>query len=158
MRHRTAERKGVAAAELAVLLPFLMFMAIITTDWARCLKMTLAANAAARNGALYASDSIYAANSPYTSTTEAALSEFSGVTPTPTVTQQSSTDSAGKCSGHRYGDGHVFHACQFPRRAESLHADAELSDADRPDCPTAQILERDGHDTHTDAANRCRPR
>lgn len=95
MRHRTADRKGVAAAELAVLLPFLMFMAIITTDWARCLKMTLAANAAARNGALYASDPIYAANSPYTSTTDAALSEFTGVTPTPTVTEQSTVDSAG---------------------------------------------------------------
>jgi Flp pilus assembly protein TadG len=95
MRQRTAERKGAAAAELAVLLPFLMFMAIITADWARCLKMTLAANAAARNGALYASDPIYAANSPYTSTTEAALSEFTGVTPTPTVTEQSSIDAAG---------------------------------------------------------------
>jgi len=95
MRHRAAKRKGAAAAELAILLPFLMFMAIITTDWARCLKMTLAANAAARNGALYASDPIYAATSPYTSTTDAALSEFKDVTPTPTVTQQSSTDAAG---------------------------------------------------------------
>src|SRR6187549_615756 len=95
MRHRPAKRKGAAAAELALLLPFLMFIAVITTDWARCLKMTLAANAAARNGALYASDPIYAANSPYTSTTEAALSELKDVTPTPTVTEQSSTDAAG---------------------------------------------------------------
>ena len=95
MSNRKSDRDGVAAVELAVLLPFLMFLCVIATDWARCLQSTLTANACARNGALYASDSITQASSPYSTVQEAALAECPGISPPPTVTTATTTDSAG---------------------------------------------------------------
>jgi len=86
-------RRGAATAELAVLLPFIAFLAIIAADWARIYYMTITANAAARNGALWASDAIYAANTGYADLTTAALAECPNMDPTPTVTQTSTTDS-----------------------------------------------------------------
>jgi hypothetical protein len=93
--HRPSDRPGAATAELAVLLPFIAFLAIIAADWARIYYMTITANACARNGALYASDAIYAANTGYASTSAAALAEAPNMDPTPTVTQSSTTDSQG---------------------------------------------------------------
>jgi Flp pilus assembly protein TadG len=90
---KTADRRGAATAELAVLLPFIAFLAIIAADWARIYYMTITANAAARNGALYASDAIYAATTGYADVTAAALAECPNMDPTPTVTQTSATDS-----------------------------------------------------------------
>ena len=88
-------RRGAATAELAVLLPFIAFLAIIAADWARIYYMTITANAAARNGALWASDAIYAANTGYADLTTAALAECPNMDPTPTVAQSSTTDSEG---------------------------------------------------------------
>jgi Flp pilus assembly protein TadG len=95
MKTHTPVREGAATVEFAVLLPFLVFLCCLATDWARCLQMTLTANACARNGALYASDPIAAANSRYTSVQEAALAECPGLSPAPTVTTSSTTDAAG---------------------------------------------------------------
>ena len=49
-------RRGAAAVEFAVLLPFLMFLAVIATDWARLLYHTMTIEQAARCGTLYAAD------------------------------------------------------------------------------------------------------
>jgi hypothetical protein len=49
----------------------------------------------ARNGALYASDPVAASQSPYTSTTQAALADASNLNPQPTVTSTNGVDSSG---------------------------------------------------------------
>jgi Flp pilus assembly protein TadG len=51
---RPDERRGAAATELAVLLPFLIFMFLIATDWARVFYYSMTLDNCARNGALYA--------------------------------------------------------------------------------------------------------
>jgi Flp pilus assembly protein TadG len=71
-------RKGAAAVELAVLLPVLMLLFVITVDFARAFYYSISITNAARDGALWASDpTLVAANqSPYSSYQDAALSEF----------------------------------------------------------------------------------
>jgi hypothetical protein len=49
---------------LAVLLPFLAFLAVITVDWARVMYYTITLDNATRAGALYACDSIAQNRSP----------------------------------------------------------------------------------------------
>lgn len=90
-----ARRRGAAAVELAVLLPFLMYLAIITADWARLLYFTITLSGCARSGALYEADSVAASQSGYADSTAAALAEAPGLSPTPTVTRAQGTDSAG---------------------------------------------------------------
>jgi Flp pilus assembly protein TadG len=78
--------------ELAVLLPFLLFLAVIATDWARQLYYTIVLENAARSGALYACDQISQSQSPYSNVTDAALSEAPNLPLTPTVTQTNLVD------------------------------------------------------------------
>jgi hypothetical protein len=92
---KTDRRKGAATVELAVLLPFLMFIAVIATDWARLLYFTLTIEACARNGALYACDPVVAAASPYPNVSAAALAEAPGISGSTTVTSTPTTDSRG---------------------------------------------------------------
>jgi Flp pilus assembly protein TadG len=76
MRTRKAGRRPAAATvEFAVLLPFLLFLAVIATDWARLLYYTITIEACARNGAMYASDAEVAYKSPYPNVQTAALAE-----------------------------------------------------------------------------------
>jgi Flp pilus assembly protein TadG len=57
-------RRGVAAVEFALLLPFLCFMLIVTVDFCRVYYYSLTISNCARNGALYGSaDSAHAQNS-----------------------------------------------------------------------------------------------
>ena len=98
MKSNKRDRAGVAAVELAVLLPFIMFLCVISTDWARCLQTTLSAEACARNGALYASDLVTRNMSPYASLQDAAMAECPEYASTATVTQSSVTDSAGNAA------------------------------------------------------------
>jgi Flp pilus assembly protein TadG len=92
---RTGSRKGVrragAAVEFAALLPFLIFLAVIGTDWARLFYYTIAIESAARTGALWAADTASQSESPYTSVTAAALSACPNLTPTPSVNSQPET-------------------------------------------------------------------
>ena len=88
-------RPAAAAVEFAVLLPFLMFIGVIATDWARLLYYTISIEACARNGALYAADQESAAKSPYPNVTAAALAEAPKLNATPTVTATPTTDSTG---------------------------------------------------------------
>ena len=47
-------RRGVAAVELAIVLPFLCFLLIVAIDYARIFYFSLTVANCARNGALYA--------------------------------------------------------------------------------------------------------
>jgi hypothetical protein len=91
----TDRRPGAATVELAALLPFLMFVGVIATDWARLLYYTITIEGCARNGAMYACDAETAAKSPYASVTAAALAEAPNLTGTATVTATQTTDSGG---------------------------------------------------------------
>lgn len=89
---RQDQRHGAAAVELAVLLPFLMFLAIIATDWARIFYYTITLDHCARSGALYAFDDEARARSPYASVSEAALAEAPQLSGTVSVSQSTVTD------------------------------------------------------------------
>ena len=85
-------RKAAAAVEFAALLPFIMFLAVISVDWARLLYFTITLDNCARNGALYACDAEAQYKSPYTNVTAAALAEAPALSQTPTVTQTNLAD------------------------------------------------------------------
>ena len=74
-RPRTSRRTGAAAVELAALLPFLMFVAVIATDWARLLYHTITIEQAALRGASYAADKTTQFESPYYNAVESAAVE-----------------------------------------------------------------------------------
>jgi Flp pilus assembly protein TadG len=96
MRNRAnQERKAVAAVELAVLLPFLVFLFVIAVDFARIFYFAQVIDNCARQGALYASDPQAPSANLYSSVQEAALADASTLSPSPTVTSTSGTDSAG---------------------------------------------------------------
>jgi Flp pilus assembly protein TadG len=96
MRRRVIpERRGVAAAELAVLLPFLAFIFVICVDFGRIFYFSQAVENCARNGALYASDPLSPAYNLYGSVQQAALSDAANLSPQPTVSSVTGTDSAG---------------------------------------------------------------
>ncbi|SRR5579871_402219 len=87
--------KAAAAVELAVLLPFIMFLFVITVDYARILYYSQVVENCARQGALYASDPKAPAANLYNSVQSAALADATDLSPQPTVTSTSGTDSAG---------------------------------------------------------------
>jgi Flp pilus assembly protein TadG len=91
MLRRTQRRRAGAAVEFAALLPFLIFLAVIGTDWARLFYYTIAIESAARTGALYEADTTSKSESPYANVTEAALSACPSLRPTPTVASQPET-------------------------------------------------------------------
>jgi Flp pilus assembly protein TadG len=110
LRKPLPHRPGVAATELAVLLPFFAFMFVIAVDWARVFYYSIAVTNCARNGALYLSQqqSAKTTSSPYTdsgyvnlyvnsktSVSDAALADAPNLTPTPTVSSSSGSDSYG---------------------------------------------------------------
>src|SRR5687768_12201420 len=84
---RTRGRRAGAAVELAALLPFLAYIVVIGTDWARLFYYTIAIEGAARTGVLYAADTTRKGESRFTSTSDAAIKSAPGLSPTPTVTE-----------------------------------------------------------------------
>lgn len=88
-------RKGVAVVELAILLPLLVFLFVIAIDFARLFYFSLTVTNCARNGALYGSDPAGATQSPYKSIDEAALSDAGNLSPAPTVSSKTVTDTGG---------------------------------------------------------------
>ena len=106
-----AERRAVAAVELALLLPFLAFMFIIVVDWARIFYYSIAVTNCARNGAMYYArqQSAVTTTAPYTDdglvnlylgaspdpVTAAALADASDLSPAPTVSTNTGSDSYG---------------------------------------------------------------
>jgi len=94
MRSTRCSRPATAAVELAVLLPFLMFLFVVTVDWARVFYFSVIIENCARQGALYEMDPTAQAYSPYPDVTTAALADAQNLSPQPTVTTASGTDSA----------------------------------------------------------------
>jgi hypothetical protein len=80
---------------LAVLLPVLAFLFVITVDFARVFYYTQTIENCARNGALYAADPFAFSRSPYGSVSEAALADASNLSPQPTVNSVYGTDKSG---------------------------------------------------------------
>jgi Flp pilus assembly protein TadG len=90
-----AGRRGAAAVELALVLPLLGLLLLGAVDFARLFYHYSIITNAARSGALYASDPVAAAESPYPSIKDAALAEATDLSPAPTVTSTSGTDADG---------------------------------------------------------------
>lgn len=84
-------RHAIAATELAVVLPFLVFVFAITVDFARIFYYTISLEYAARDGCYYGSNypglySYDTSTDQTTNITNAALGESSNISPTPSVT------------------------------------------------------------------------
>ena len=92
---RFPARRGAAAVELAFLLPFLVYLGVIATDWARLFYYTITIEACARNGAIWQSDADYRSKSPYTTLQQAATAEAPQLNATATVTPTAVTDATG---------------------------------------------------------------
>jgi Flp pilus assembly protein TadG len=87
-------RRAVAAVELAVLLPFLMFLFVIGVDFARVFYHSLTLTNCARNGAFYGcQDATHAADTAGIQT--AALADAGNLSPAPTVSSTTTTDADG---------------------------------------------------------------
>lgn len=84
---KVPRRRASATVELAVLLPFLMFMFVVTIDYCRVFYFSIILANCARNGAVYGSDPYTAANmsAPYNSVEVAALADATDLSPQPTV-------------------------------------------------------------------------
>lgn len=95
MFHRYEKRKGragVAAVELALVLPFLMLLMVIAVDWARIFYYAVTVQYAARDGAYWASD--YPGIFRYSSVSDAVTSENTNLDSSKiTLTNEYSTDS-----------------------------------------------------------------
>jgi Flp pilus assembly protein TadG len=91
-----APRRGAATVELALLLPFLVFMFVVAIDYCRVFYLTQIVNNCARNGAVYLTDPVGASQSPYANVTAAAVADAPVNLQTQmTVTTTTSTDSTG---------------------------------------------------------------
>ena len=78
-------RRGAVAVELAVLLPLLMFLAVIGVDYARIFSRAMILETASRNACVYAAqDSDKAVDTA--GIQAVALKDLTDVDPTPTVT------------------------------------------------------------------------
>jgi hypothetical protein len=94
-RKRSFARRGVAAAELAVVLATLMFICLATCDYARCVFAGVTVANCARNGAMYQSDPSFAATMPYPSLQSAVQADAGNLSPAPTATSTTGTDANG---------------------------------------------------------------
>jgi Flp pilus assembly protein TadG len=92
---RHQRHSATATVELAVLLPFLMFLVVIGCDYGRIVYYSVIVDNCARNGAVYAGDPVLAAQSPYPDLQTAALADAGDLSPPPTVTSVNGVDSAG---------------------------------------------------------------
>ena len=99
-RRLSTRRRGAAAAELAALLPLLVFLVVFTVDFARVFYYSTTLANCARNGAAYESDPYGKRESPYANVTEAALADAPDLTADPsnkpTVATATGTDAEGR--------------------------------------------------------------
>lgn len=94
-RSAGSSREGVAAVELALFLPLLIFLCLVGCDFARVFYYAVTINNCARNGALYANNPNLVAGTAYADTTAAAVANASNLSPAPTVSSTSGTDANG---------------------------------------------------------------
>jgi Flp pilus assembly protein TadG len=110
MPRKQRARRGAAVVEFAILAPFLAFLFVIAIDWARIFYYSITVRNCARNGAMYLSlqQSAKTTSKPYTDSgyvnlyansktpvTDAALADATNLTPTPTVTSTTGSDTYG---------------------------------------------------------------
>lgn len=93
-------RSGVATVELALLLPFLCFLFVITVDYARIFYFAVTVQNCARNGAYYASNYpnnnyIYNDIYGYTSLHDAILRDAGNLSPAPTYEVRCGSSASG---------------------------------------------------------------
>jgi Flp pilus assembly protein TadG len=89
-----AARRGTAAAELAVVLPFLGFIFVVALDYGRIFYYDLTVANCARAGALYgSSDPTHATDT--TGIQNAATADATNLTPAPTVSATTGNDGSG---------------------------------------------------------------
>lgn len=86
MSKQPEQRRAVAAVELALLLPLLVFLFVLALDYGRIFYYSQILTNCARSGALYASDPYSPVTKRYTSIAEAALAEASDLDPKPAIT------------------------------------------------------------------------
>src|SRR5690348_13819966 len=91
-RRDSNARRALAATELAMFAPVLIFLLLVSVDFGRLFYSYVTLTACARNGAIYASSNSTAQQqSPYynadipTATTSAAQADASNLSPLPTV-------------------------------------------------------------------------
>jgi Flp pilus assembly protein TadG len=89
-------RRGTAVVELAVLLPLLILLFMITIDFARAYYFSLTLANCARAGAFFACDPSTADESPFASVEAAALSDAANLSPQPTISTISGVDAQGR--------------------------------------------------------------
>ncbi len=97
-RPHRPRRRGAAAVELALVLPLLALLLLAAIDFARFYYHYDVVTNAARNGALYGSDPVAAAESPYYTSgglPAAALADATDLNPAPAVTWTNTTDANG---------------------------------------------------------------
>ena len=92
---RSSGRSGAAAVELALILPLLCYVCVVTIDFARLFFAWTTLATCAFNGAYYLSDSNVAAATGYSSVQEAAQDDADNISPTPTVGSTTGTDGSG---------------------------------------------------------------
>jgi Flp pilus assembly protein TadG len=92
---RAQPRRGVAAVELAILLPFLAFIFMAAIDFGRIFYYSQVVDNCARQGALYLSDPNGAAANLYPTVQAAALADATGLNPQPSVSSSTGTDASG---------------------------------------------------------------
>ena len=94
-------RRGGAAAELVAVAPLLLFILIVAIDFCRLFFSYTIITNAARNGALWASDSLAPSKSPYATVQDAALADANNLNPALTaanVTSSTGTDGQGNAT------------------------------------------------------------
>ena len=88
VRNQKTSRPGIAAMEMAILAPFLVFIFLVVWDFSRIFEYAIIVENCARNGARWAADPTYFLvnfGDPYTTVSAAALADSQSITPTPTV-------------------------------------------------------------------------
>src|SRR5687768_10783993 len=98
-KSRRGRREGAAAVELALLLPLLGFLCVISVDFARIFYYSQAVANCARDGALWESDSYVREESRYATLEEAAFADASNLNDPankPTVTKSEGVDETGQ--------------------------------------------------------------
>jgi Flp pilus assembly protein TadG len=99
-RERRLRRGGVATVELALLLPFLCFLFVVSVDFARVFYFAITVQNCARNGAYYASNYpntsyIYNDIYGYTSISDAVTRDAGNLSATPTYSVAYSSSPSG---------------------------------------------------------------
>jgi Flp pilus assembly protein TadG len=90
-------RAGHAAVELALLLPFLMFVCLAAVDYSRLMYATVTLTECARSGAEWAANSALQASAPYLTAQDAAVADGSnlGLTASAVTMSGPSADASG---------------------------------------------------------------